>query len=87
MRNRRYAMTMTLIVGVLFVGSLWLNVAYTKHVEQQSDRRQTELRHRQDVRWCALLASLDQPQAPATTTRGRVVQQQIHQLRLDLGCL
>lgn len=50
-------------------------IVYTTHVQRQSDRR-----------WCSLLESLDQPDVPATTERGRRVQEQIHVLRRDLGC-
>lgn len=57
------------------VAVMLANVAYTRHVQQQADRR-----------WCALLATLDTNDPPATTERGRVVQQQLHQLRMDLGC-
>ena len=84
--SRRYALAVTFVVGVLFVASLVGSVAYTRYVQQQSDRRQAEERHRQDVRWCPLLATLDQPGVPATTERGRVVQEQIHQLRIETGC-
>jgi hypothetical protein len=79
-------MTVALVVGLLFVGSLILNVAYTSHVSERADRRQAELRQQQDRRWCPLLASLDQPGQPPTTERGRLIQEQIHQLREDTGC-
>ena len=84
--RRIYAGVMAAVVGLLFVGALLLSTAYTRHVQRDADRRQTELRHEGDARWCALLDSLDQPQAPATTERGRLVQRQIHQLRIELGC-
>jgi hypothetical protein len=86
MRERRYAMAISLLIGVLFVGSLVGSVAYTRHVQQNADRRQAELRHEQDQRWCPLLATLDQPEVPASTERGRAVQQQIHTLRIESGC-
>lgn len=50
-------------------------VGYTQHAQRQSDQR-----------WCDLMTTLDQPQVPATSQRGRAVQQQIHQLRSELGC-
>jgi hypothetical protein len=74
---------MVLVSAVLIT---FANVAYTRYVQQNSDQRQTELRHEQDRRWCPLLTSLDQPEVPATTERGRAVQQQIHQLRIETGC-
>jgi hypothetical protein len=86
-RGRRYAIGMVLLVGVLFVGAVVLNAAYTSRVQENSDRRQAEERRRQDRRWCDLLTSLDQPQTPATTERGRELQRQVHQLRKDMGCL
>lgn len=73
MRGRwLWAVVVTLVTAVALVG---LNITYTSYVQQQSDRK-----------WCALLASLDQPDVPATTERGRQVQQQIHELRRGLGC-
>lgn len=63
---------MVLVASVLTGGA---SITYTAHQQRISDRR-----------WCSLLASIDQPAIPATTERGRVVQQQIHQLRHDLGC-
>lgn len=87
MTRRAYALTIALFVAALFVGSLVGSVAYTRHVADESDRRQTELRHEQNRRWCPLLGSLDQPDVPATTERGRAVQQQIHTLRIESGCM
>jgi hypothetical protein len=66
---------MILLTGVLLVGAVVANAVYTRHLQQQADRR-----------WCALLSSLDSPQAPATTERGLVLQVQMHKLRNDLGC-
>ena len=64
-----------LSVFAVAAAMMFTNLYYTAHEQRKSDQR-----------WCALLASLDQPQVPATTERGRQVQQQIHQLRHDLGC-
>lgn len=69
------AVSMILLSGVLLVGAVVMNVAYTRHLQQQADRR-----------WCSLLTTLDNPSVPATTERGRVVQQQIHTLRVQLEC-
>lgn len=74
-RAARYAAVMLVVSTVLIVGTVVVNVAYTRHVQAQSDRR-----------WCDLMDSLDQPSVPATSERGRRVQQQIHRLRLELGC-
>lgn len=63
-----------------------VSITYTRHVQhetEQSFRRAQQVNNR---RWCALLSSLDQPNVPATTERGRQVQKQIHELRLGLGC-
>lgn len=67
-----WALLMILVAAVLAAGAC---VLYTQHVQQESNRK-----------WCALLTSLDQPEVPPTTERGRQVQQQIHDLRLGLGC-
>jgi cell division protein FtsL len=79
----RWAVLMVLVAAVL-VGAG--NVAYTSYVQRQTDVRQEHARREADQRWCALMAKLDQPEQPATTERGRAIQQQIHQLRRDLGC-
>ncbi|HEY9367007.1 hypothetical protein [Streptomyces sp.] len=79
----RWAVLMVLVAAVL-VGAA--NVVYTGHVQQQSERRQEQARQEAERRWCPLLATLDQPGVPATTERGRVVQEQIHQLRIETGC-
>ncbi|WP_329521146.1 hypothetical protein [Spirillospora sp. NBC_01491] len=73
--KRAYAVLVAVLVPALFVGVVVVNVAYTRHLQEQSDRR-----------WCSLLKSLDSPEAPATTARGVVLQQQVRQLRTDLGC-
>lgn len=79
----RWAVLMVLASSVLIT---FANIAYTRHVAEQGDQRQTELRREQDQRWCPLLGSLDQPEVPATTERGRAVQRQIHELRIETGC-
>ena len=82
MRERRYAMTIALVVGLLFIGSLLLNVTYTRHVQQQADRRQAEqkaseerARHaaqQQTLRIvCGWLEPQVDPNPPPTTPRGR----------------
>jgi hypothetical protein len=85
--RRGYAIFLVLLVMLLFVGGVVYNVTYTKQVDERSDRRQAEQRARQDRRWCSLLATLDQQGSPPTTERGRMVQQQIHELRRELGCV
>ena len=67
-----WAIFMVLVTAILVAGAA---VLYTNRAQRESDQR-----------WCALLASLDQPETPATTERGRQIQIQIHQLRRDLGC-
>lgn len=79
----RWAVLMVLVSAVLIT---FANVAYTRYVQSTTDRHQSELREQSDRRWCPLLGSLDQPDVPATTARGRAVQEQIHQLRVDTGC-
>lgn len=63
-----------------------LGFVYTSNVQRQADQRWHAQQVQADQRWCDLLATLDQPGQPTTTERGRVVQQQIHQLRAELGC-
>lgn len=67
-----WSVLMVLVVAVLVAGA---GVVYTRHAQRESDRR-----------WCELLTTLDQPGAPATTERGRLIQQQIHRLHAELGC-
>jgi hypothetical protein len=67
-----WSIAMVLAVAVLIaIGG----VLYTNHAQRRSDQR-----------WCDLLSSLDQPQAPPTTDRGARIQQQIHELRQELRC-
>lgn len=73
--RRAYRLLVIALSGSALIVVMLINVAYTQQVQRESD-----------ARWCDLLSSLDQPQVPATTERGRIVQQQIHQLRVDLGC-
>jgi hypothetical protein len=67
-----------LLAMFLAVGA---SVGYTAHAQRGSNQR-----------WCDLLVSLDQPvPAPAPgaaplTARAKVINQQIHQLRVELGC-
>lgn len=67
-----WALMMVLIAAVLISSA---GVVYTNRVQREADKR-----------WCALLITLDDPQVPPTTERGRRVQIQIHQLRHRLGC-
>jgi hypothetical protein len=73
--RRGYALLMVVASVAALLAVVVANAAYTSHVQRQADRR-----------WCSLLASLDSPQAPATTERGLVLQVQMHKLRTDLGC-
>lgn len=68
----KWAILMVLVAAVLAAGSSWI---YTAHQQRESDQR-----------WCALLATLDTPGAPAETERGRQIQRQVHELRRSLGC-
>jgi hypothetical protein len=73
--RRGYALAAILVTALALVAVVAVNVGYTRHVQQQADHR-----------WCDLLTSLDQPQTPATTERGLVIQRKIHRLRTDLEC-
>jgi hypothetical protein len=90
--GRRYGMVVAVLVGLLFVGSLLLNVAYTQHVQDTADRRQAELRREGDQRWCALFEALDRPvpstiKDPVQRARSEQAVRLFHQLRVDLGCV
>lgn len=67
-----WAVLMVLVAAFLVACA---GVVYTNRVQREAD-----------LRWCALLMTLDQPQIPPTTDRGRRVQTQIHELRRSLGC-
>lgn len=67
-----WSLFIVLVTAVLIAVA---GIMYTTHVQRQSDRR-----------WCDLLATLDQPGEPAATERGRQIQQELRQLRRDLGC-
>lgn len=73
--TRGYAIAVIVLTGLILVGAVVANAAYTSHLQRQADSR-----------WCSLLTSLDNPSVPTTTERGRIVQQQIHTLRVQLEC-
>lgn len=68
----RYSILVVLITAIVISVA---GVFYTNYVQRQSDQR-----------WCALLATIDAPEAPPTTERGRRVQAQIHGLVRDFNC-
>lgn len=67
-----WAMVVLLTTSVLIGAS---NIVYTNHERHQSEQQ-----------WCELLRSLDQPENPASSDRGREIQRQIHELRIAKGC-
>lgn len=70
-------LTYALMIVFLSVVAIGVgNIVYTQHVQQTADER-----------WCTLLTTLDTNNPPARTPHAIKVQQQIHQLRRDLGCL
>lgn len=85
--RRGYSLWAILITGLALVAVVAVNVGYTRHVQDQSNQRQARAAREADHRWCALMHSLDQPGVPTTTERGRLVQGQIHALRVELGCV
>lgn len=84
---RRYAAGMIVTTAIAVVVAVIVNIAYTQHVQDEASRKQAELRAEADHRWCELLATLDTNDPPATTPRGLVVQRQLHELRVALGCV
>jgi hypothetical protein len=75
---------MVILVGAVVLG--FANAAYTNYVQHQSEQRFRRAVEMSQQRWCDLLNSLDHPEVPSTTDRGRQIQKQIHELRLGLGC-
>jgi hypothetical protein len=76
-------------VMVILIGAVVLafgNGIYTNYVQHQSEQRFNRAVQMSQQRWCDLLNSLDHPEVPSTTDRGRQIQKQIHELRLGLGC-
>ena len=68
-----WSLFMVLLAAVLVAAAC---VMYTNREQQQADRR-----------WCELLTTLDNPTAPPPETpRGAEIQQEVRQLRADLGC-
>lgn len=72
MSRRLYAVLAIIIAMTALTG---VNLYYTAHEQRVADQR-----------WCDLLDSMDQPGAPPTTDRGRLIQVKIHKLRRGLGC-
>ena len=75
-----------LVILVVAVVAIFLNGLYTNRVQHQSEQRFRRAVELSQQRWCDLLNSLDHPETPSTTERGRQIQRQIHDLRLGLGC-
>lgn len=86
MKGRRYAVGMVIFVAALFVVAVVVNVGYTQRVSERADRRQAELRHAQDLRWCDLFKAIDPANRPPTTSRGEAAQKLIRDLAIDFGC-
>lgn len=86
MTARRYAVGIVVLVMAFFVAAVVVNVGYTQHVSDRADRRQAELRHAQDLRWCDLFKAIDPPNKPPTTSRGEAAQKALRQLSVDFGC-
>lgn len=78
-----YVIAVFLVTAVALTG---VNVAYTRHVQHESEQRFNAAVETSQQRWCDLLNSLDHPETPSTTERGEQIQKQIHELRLGLGC-
>lgn len=83
---RRYAVGIIAVVAALFVVAVVVNIGYTRHVAERADRRQTEARHAQDLRWCDLFKAIDPPNKPPTTSRGEATQKLIRDLSTQFGC-
>ncbi|WP_018658448.1 hypothetical protein [Actinomadura flavalba] len=73
-RRAQLVRTAASIAASLLLLGVWV-VVYTAHAQREADRR-----------WCRTLAALDSPDAPATTPRGRRVQEEMQRLRTDFGC-
>lgn len=84
--SRRWAVTMVFasFFAILLVVSL--NAGYTRHVQQQADKRQAQYRAESDQRWCTLFALLDPAGVPPTTERGQRIQNAIRDLRRGFHC-
>jgi hypothetical protein len=82
--NRTWYSLLVILVGAVALG--FANAAYTNYVQHQSEQRFRRAVEISQQRWCDLLNSLDHPEVPSTTERGKQIQQQIHDLRLGLGC-
>jgi hypothetical protein len=81
--KQRYALFTIFVSGLVIVLA---NMIYTSHVQRQSEQRFNRAVELSQQRWCDLLNSLDHPEVPSTTERGKQIQLQIHELRLGLGC-
>lgn len=61
-------------------------MAYTNHVQRESDRRAEAAQRQSDQRWCSLFTSLEGAYQEASTVVGRAVLAEIVKLRTALGC-
>jgi hypothetical protein len=82
--KRAWYSVMVILVGAVLLA--FVNGAYTNYVQHQSEQRFRRAVELSQQRWCDLLNSLDHPEVPSTTERGKQIQLQIHELRLGLGC-
>lgn len=83
--KRAYNAIVVTFVAAAIIASVLVNIQYTQHIAQVTERRQAELRLQSDQRWCALFALLDPAEQP-TTDRGRTIQSQLRFLQAAFHC-
>lgn len=83
--RRRYAVFVIALSVLSLIAVVLVNVAYTGRVNERSERRQAELRAESERKFCEVLRTFTS-QTPATTARGREVEEQVLRLQKNLGC-
>lgn len=81
----RAVWSIALFVAATF-GLGFVGVAYTSHVQHQTEQKFERAQQVSDQRWCGLFLILNAPDAPPTTERGRQVQQRINALSDAFHC-
>lgn len=91
-----YSLIMILVTAAALIVA---SIQYTNNVQRQSEAHFTQLQRQSDQRyeqlqrdgehkWCAVVTTLDDAwvAAPPTTTAGKLLARNFHQLRSSLGC-
>jgi hypothetical protein len=83
--HRFYSASVLLVLALVLVAG---SILYTNYVRDESERHYRQLQRESEHKWCTIVVSIDDAGRvnPPTTERARQFAQDMHRLRLDLGC-